>query len=740
MPSFAQLNLNSSLLQTLDHIGHKEATPIQQQAIPRILAGKDVIATAQTGTGKTAAYLLPAFEMLINNPRKKNYPRILVLTPTRELAMQVKDAAMNYGRHLRPEIASILGGMPYNAQLRQLAKPLDIIVATPGRLIDHLDQKRLNLSAIEILIIDEADRMLDMGFIDDIKLIVSSLPKSRQTLLFTATLDKHVTNLANSILNNPERIEVLGKQVTLENIEQRLHIADDISHKSKLLQHILANECIQKAIIFSATKRETDILARQLRDDGHRVGTLHGDMKQAQRNKTILQLRTGKIYLLVATDVAARGIDINDISHVINYDLPKVAEDYVHRIGRTGRAGKSGIAISFASGKDGALLKQIEKFTQHTIKQQNIPGLESKRGLSNDKGKPGQRGRSRSSSSPKKFSAGKSHTSAGRSDNSRDRFNKSFSDHSRFNKSDRSSRFAGSSRDSAFDKSKKPRDSAGSERQSRFDKPERSRNTANSSRDSHFDKSERSRNSARDSYSDRRSTGNAARGSYSDRPDRARSSGYAAREGQSDRLERSRSSTYTARSDRPERSRGSSYAARNDYSDRSERTRSSSYAARDSQSDRSERPRSSTYAARDSRSGRPERTRSSAYAAADSRSDRPRSASYSARDSQFGNSERSRNTDTAPRKFHDKSERFTDSNKRSPSGFANSDGTFRYDNAPKRARFDKSTSKRSGFSQSVKTREFSGDAKLPKIRLAKSDGFSGHVKSTTAVKKKRKEA
>lgn len=391
--TFAQLNLNSSLLKTLDQLGHKAATPIQQQAIPRMLAGKDIIATAQTGTGKTAAYLLPIFERLINLPRKKNQPRILVLTPTRELAFQVKDAALNYGRHLRPEIASILGGMPYHAQLRQLAKPVDIIVATPGRLIDHFKQKRLDLSAIEILVIDEADRMLDMGFIDDVKMIASALPKSRQTVLFTATFDKSVSQLANSILREPERIEVLGKQITLEKIEQRLHIADDISHKSKLLQHILSTECVHKAIIFSATKRAADNLARQLRDNGHRVGSLHGDMKQSQRNKTVTQLRTGKIYLLVATDVAARGLDIQDISHVINYDLPKVAEDYVHRIGRTGRAGKTGIAISFVSANEKHLMKKIEHFTKQTLKQEKIPGLEPKQELRHEKTKAKSKGK-----------------------------------------------------------------------------------------------------------------------------------------------------------------------------------------------------------------------------------------------------------------------------------------------------------------------------------------------------------
>lgn len=383
--NFAQLNLNSSLVETLSKLGYNTPTPIQKQAIPPILAGHDVIATAQTGTGKTAAYLLPALERLINHPRKKKLPRILILTPTRELAFQVKDSAAKYSKHLRLEIASILGGMPYNAQLRQLAKPVDIIVATPGRLIDHLEQNRLDLSEIELLVIDEADRMLDMGFVNDVKLIASKIAKSRQTLLFTATLDKSVINLANSILKNPVMIEVLGKQITLENIEQRLHLADDISHKTKLLHHILDAECIHKAIIFSATKRYADILAKQLRELGHQASALHGDMKQAHRNKTVSHLRSGKIYLLVATDVAARGLDIQDISHVINYDLPKVAEDYVHRIGRTGRAGKTGIAISFVSSNEKHLMKQIERYTKQTFEHATIPGLEPAFGFNPDK-------------------------------------------------------------------------------------------------------------------------------------------------------------------------------------------------------------------------------------------------------------------------------------------------------------------------------------------------------------------
>lgn len=595
MPSFAQLNLNSSLLQTLHHIGHKEATPIQLQAIPRIMAGKDVIATAQTGTGKTAAYLLPAFEMLINNPRQKNHPRILVLTPTRELAFQVKDAAMSYGRHLRPEIASILGGMPYNAQLRQLAKPLDIIVATPGRLIDHLEQKRLNLSAIEMLVIDEADRMLDMGFSDDVIKIVKTLPKTRQTLLFTATIDKHVTNLANTILNKPERIEVLGKQVTLENIEQRLYIADDHAHKDKLLQHILANECVQKAIVFCATKRDTDSLAKHLRADGHNVGTLHGDMKQQQRNKTIMQLRTGKIYLLVATDVAARGIDINDISHVINYDLPKVAEDYVHRIGRTGRAGKSGIAISLASGKDGALLKQIEKFTQHVIKQQNIPGLESKRGLTSDKNKTKHRSRGNSSHHSKKFSDNKSHSTAKRSRGDQDRFSKSSTEHSRFGRSEKTYKSGNSTRSDRFEKSdgsyrsdnrSKPSHFEKSDRtpsrSSRYAKSENTFSPSNTPRYSRFDKSDRapsrfSRNEKSDNSFSSHDSPRHSRFDKSDRPT-SRTSRY----GKSEDSFRSSDTPRHSRSDNSDR------PTRNSRYDKTENSFKSSDSPRHSRFDKSQ--------------------------------------------------------------------------------------------------------------------------------------------------------
>lgn len=376
--SFDELELNEHILKAVAKTGYTQPTPIQAQAIPRALAGKDLIATAQTGTGKTAAFMIPALELLAR-AQGTGRARVLVLTPTRELANQVNDAAAKYGSFMRVNVVSILGGMPYHTQMRQLSRPVDIIVATPGRLIDYLDRGKLDLSAVEMLILDEADRMLDMGFIDAVRYIAKETPEGRQTLLFTATMDSRLAKLAQSILNTPERIEVAGNAMTLDNIEQRVYVADDEKHKNDLLQHLIGTETIDKAIIFSGTKRNADKLARQLYDMGLEVAALHGDMNQHKRNKTITQLRQGRIQLLVATDVAARGIDVSEISHVINYDLPKFAEDYVHRIGRTGRAGKSGIAISLVSFDTLNDLKRIERFTNHTIKQTTVPGLEPKR-------------------------------------------------------------------------------------------------------------------------------------------------------------------------------------------------------------------------------------------------------------------------------------------------------------------------------------------------------------------------
>ncbi|MBU0593376.1 MAG: DEAD/DEAH box helicase [Gammaproteobacteria bacterium] len=378
--SFENLKLHPSILQAIADSGYTTPTPIQAEAIPEVLAGRDIMASAQTGTGKTAAFMLPAIHRLSTpSAVKSKGPRVLVLTPTRELATQVNDAARKYGKHLRLNTVSILGGMPYPLQNKLLSGYVDILVATPGRLIDHIDRGRIDFSRLEMLILDEADRMLDMGFIEDVEKIANATPASRQTLLFSATLDGNIGKLATRLLKDPKRIQVAAQQDRHENIEQRLHFVDDMAHKSRLLQHMLTDVDLTQAIVFTATKRDADMLAEDLFAQGHSAAALHGDMNQGARNRTLTKLRRGGLRVLVATDVAARGIDVAGISHVINFDLPKFAEDYVHRIGRTGRAGASGIAVSFASYRDMQLLQRIERFTGQAISQHTIAGLEPKR-------------------------------------------------------------------------------------------------------------------------------------------------------------------------------------------------------------------------------------------------------------------------------------------------------------------------------------------------------------------------
>ena len=377
---FAELGLNSQILRALDEAGYTTPTPIQEQAIPRLLSGGDIMASAQTGSGKTAAFMLPALERL-NTPATQRVkgPRILVLTPTRELALQVTDAAAKYGKYLRRVKAiSILGGMSYTVQNRLLSQPYEILVATPGRLIDHLQSRRIDLSGVEMLILDEADRMLDMGFIDDVSLIASQTPDQRQTLLFSATLDGKIAELATDLLREPERIQLAAPKQQHTHIDQKLHYVDDLDHKTRLLSHLLVDAEVGQAIVFTATKRDADDLADELYAQGMPAASLHGDMSQRERNRTLLKLRKGGIKVLVATDVAARGIDVAGITHVFNYDLPKFAEDYVHRIGRTGRGGATGTAISFASGRDILHLRRIERFTGQSIAQFEVPGFEAK--------------------------------------------------------------------------------------------------------------------------------------------------------------------------------------------------------------------------------------------------------------------------------------------------------------------------------------------------------------------------
>ena len=380
--SFKNLKLASPILKALDRCGYAVPTPIQARSIPNILAGQDIIASARTGTGKTAAFMLPILQHLSSpGPGQKHAPRALVLTPTRELADQITQSARVYGKYLRVKSATIVGGMPYHSQIKALSKSLDLVIATPGRLLDLLGSGHIKLTGLELLVLDEADRMLDMGFIKDVERIVDCAPPERQTLLFAATLDNTIVKLARRILKNPERVESESTKITHKRIEQRLHMVDNLRHKHRMLEHLIADSHLTRAIIFSATKRDADHLAHELYAEGHAAAALHGDMRQSARNRTMSNMRRGKIRLLVATDVAARGIDVAGISHIINFDLPRCAEDYVHRIGRTGRAGASGIAISFALPGEVNELSQIERYIGRTLRRDVIPGLEPTRSL-----------------------------------------------------------------------------------------------------------------------------------------------------------------------------------------------------------------------------------------------------------------------------------------------------------------------------------------------------------------------
>lgn len=383
--SFESLNLHPAILRALDEAGYTNPTPIQAQAIPEVIAGHDLMASAQTGTGKTAGFMLPALNLLaFPHESKSRGPRVLVLTPTRELAAQVNEAARKYGKFLRARTVSIVGGMPYPLQNKLLSQPLDILVATPGRLLDHMERGRIDLSRLQMLVLDEADRMLDMGFLPDVERICEQLTAERQTLLFSATLDGDIARIAKQILKNPKTIQVAAQKEKHANIEQRLHFVDDMTHKNKLLEHLLIAPDVNQAIIFTSTKRHADVLAEDLYAAGHKTAALHGDMTQGARNRTLTKLRHGDVKVLVATDVAARGIDVHGITHVINYDLPKFAEDYVHRIGRTGRANNTGIAISFASNMDRHLLRKIEQYTGNRLEASVIEGFEPKRAVKMD--------------------------------------------------------------------------------------------------------------------------------------------------------------------------------------------------------------------------------------------------------------------------------------------------------------------------------------------------------------------
>jgi superfamily II DNA/RNA helicase len=372
--SFESFQLPAPLLRGLQEIGFLIPTEIQARAIPVVMQGSDLMASAQTGTGKTAAFGLPALVRLLRPPVRKGHgPRVLVLTPTRELAGQVEGVIRQLGRFMRATCGTIVGGVGYGPQEALLRKPLDVLVATPGRLIDHMERGLVDFSRLELLVLDEADRMLDMGFIRPVRQIAAALPADRQTLLFSATLEGDVHTIARQLLREPVRIELASVKVRHEAIEQRLHMALGPEHKHALLTNLLAAPDLNQAIVFTATKRGADRLAKRLAASGYRCAPLHGNMSQNARDRTVNLLRSGKVQILVATDVAARGMDLLGVSHVINFDLPTVAEDYIHRIGRTGRNGATGQAISLVGPQDRVKLFNIERLTGRRLERQTMP-------------------------------------------------------------------------------------------------------------------------------------------------------------------------------------------------------------------------------------------------------------------------------------------------------------------------------------------------------------------------------
>jgi superfamily II DNA/RNA helicase len=378
--TFAQLGLTGPILEAIAAKGYTEPTPVQSRTIPVALEGGDLLVSSQTGSGKTAAFVLPCLQRLADLPRVAGAgPRILVLAPTRELAQQVHRAVLDYSRGQRgTRCVAVVGGASFGEQYKALRGPVDIVVATPGRLIDHIERGRLDLGRVQTLVLDEADRMLDMGFIDDIETIIGRTPPTRQTMLFSATLDGVVGGLARRVTRDAKRIEVAPEAASDSQIEQRMLFADDVGHKTRLLESLLRAGEDGQAVVFTATKRSAEGLCAGLREQGFAAAALHGDMQQRDRNQTLRQLRDGSTRVLVATDVAARGIDVPGLSHVINFDLPRQAEDYVHRIGRTGRAGRQGTAVSLVGHDQRHMVRAIERYTARSIAVCVIPGLEPK--------------------------------------------------------------------------------------------------------------------------------------------------------------------------------------------------------------------------------------------------------------------------------------------------------------------------------------------------------------------------
>ncbi len=375
--SFDTLGLSADILRAVKEKGYSEPTPIQRQAIPVVLEGGDLMAGAQTGTGKTAGFTLPLLERLTRNPSGKapRPVRALILTPTRELAAQVEESVVHYGKYLPLKSTVIFGGVKINPQIERLRRGVDILVATPGRLLDHLSQKTVDLSLVEVLVLDEADRMLDMGFIRDIRKVLAALPKQRQNLLFSATFSDEIKKLADSLLHNPALIEVARRNTSSELVNQVVHPVDRV-RKGELLSFLIGSQNWRQVLVFTRTKHGANRLAQQLEGDGITAAAIHGNKSQGARTRALADFKSGAVRVLVATDIAARGLDISQLPHVVNFELPNVPEDYVHRIGRTGRAGNEGEAMSLVCVDEHKLLRDIERLIKRDLTKVVIPGYE----------------------------------------------------------------------------------------------------------------------------------------------------------------------------------------------------------------------------------------------------------------------------------------------------------------------------------------------------------------------------
>jgi ATP-dependent RNA helicase RhlE len=377
---FAGLALAQPLLRAITDAGYTVPTPIQAKAIPLVLAGGDLLAAAQTGTGKTAGFVLPILHRLYETQpeavggTKNGRPRCLILTPTRELAAQVEESVRTYGKHVALKSMMMFGGVGMQPQVDRLKRRVDILVATPGRLLDHVGQKTLDLSGVEILVLDEADRMLDMGFIHDIKRVLKLLPQKRQSLLFSATFSEEIRSLAASFLRDPQSVEVAPRNTASELVKQTVHlVAKD--QKRDVLSHLIRTHAWEQVLVFTRTKHGANRLAEKLERDGINAVAIHGNKSQNARTRALADFKAGEVTVLVATDIAARGLDIEELPHVVNFELPNVAEDYVHRIGRTGRAGSTGEAVSLVDGEEVQLLKQIEKLLKRSIERVPLEGF-----------------------------------------------------------------------------------------------------------------------------------------------------------------------------------------------------------------------------------------------------------------------------------------------------------------------------------------------------------------------------